>query len=130
MLHSKSNWNNYCLAYLLTDRDYSGVLGIAFNGQAGEESLLIYGQTETREDSQMCFLYTTPALQQYATILYIWPSNPPLTILASSNSPTIRQESFQAKLWDSDGQGIFSLPTENLCLVCVQLLIEEKDEIH
>ncbi|XP_066492510.1 disintegrin and metalloproteinase domain-containing protein 10-like [Tiliqua scincoides] len=35
MLHSKSNWNSYCLAFLLTDRDYSGVLGIAFNGQAG-----------------------------------------------------------------------------------------------
>ncbi|CAM5125893.1 unnamed protein product [Natator depressus] len=36
MLHSKSNWNSYCLSYLLTDRDYSGVLGIAFNGQAGD----------------------------------------------------------------------------------------------
>ncbi|ETE63004.1 Disintegrin and metalloproteinase domain-containing protein 10, partial [Ophiophagus hannah] len=33
MLHSKANWNGYCLSYLLTDRDYSGVLGIAFNGQ-------------------------------------------------------------------------------------------------
>uniref|UniRef100_A0A8C5SZY7 Peptidase M12B domain-containing protein n=1 Tax=Laticauda laticaudata TaxID=8630 RepID=A0A8C5SZY7_LATLA len=33
MLHSKANWNSYCLSYLLTDRDYSGVLGIAFNGQ-------------------------------------------------------------------------------------------------
>uniref|UniRef100_A0A674I967 ADAM10 endopeptidase n=1 Tax=Terrapene triunguis TaxID=2587831 RepID=A0A674I967_9SAUR len=36
MLHSSSNWNSYCLSYLLTDRDYSGVLGIAFNGQAGD----------------------------------------------------------------------------------------------
>uniref|UniRef100_A0A8C0G6I4 ADAM10 endopeptidase n=1 Tax=Chelonoidis abingdonii TaxID=106734 RepID=A0A8C0G6I4_CHEAB len=36
MLHSKSNWNSYCLSYLLTDRDYSGVLGIAFNGQVGD----------------------------------------------------------------------------------------------
>uniref|UniRef100_A0A8C3FZ37 ADAM10 endopeptidase n=1 Tax=Chrysemys picta bellii TaxID=8478 RepID=A0A8C3FZ37_CHRPI len=36
MLHSGSNWNSYCLSYLLTDRDYSGVLGIAFNGQAGD----------------------------------------------------------------------------------------------
>ncbi|KAL8177850.1 UNVERIFIED_CONTAM: hypothetical protein K2H54_021784, partial [Gekko kuhli] len=35
-LHSRSNWNSYCLAYLLTDRDYSGVLGIAFNGQPGD----------------------------------------------------------------------------------------------
>lgn len=37
LLHSKSNWNTYCLSYLLTDRDYSGVLGIAFNGQTGKK---------------------------------------------------------------------------------------------
>ncbi|XP_074059984.1 LOW QUALITY PROTEIN: disintegrin and metalloproteinase domain-containing protein 10-like [Macrotis lagotis] len=36
MLHAQSNWNGYCLSYLLTDRDYSGILGIAFNGQAGD----------------------------------------------------------------------------------------------
>uniref|UniRef100_A0A6J0TQK0 ADAM10 endopeptidase n=1 Tax=Pogona vitticeps TaxID=103695 RepID=A0A6J0TQK0_9SAUR len=36
MLHSRSNWNRYCLSFLLTDRDYSGVLGIAFNGQPGD----------------------------------------------------------------------------------------------
>ncbi|XP_074834037.1 disintegrin and metalloproteinase domain-containing protein 10-like [Carettochelys insculpta] len=36
MLHSKSNWDTYCLSYLLTDRDYSGVLGIAFTGQVGD----------------------------------------------------------------------------------------------
>ncbi|XP_072458012.1 disintegrin and metalloproteinase domain-containing protein 10-like [Notamacropus eugenii] len=36
MLHARSNWDGYCLSYLLTNRDYSGVLGIAFNGQAGD----------------------------------------------------------------------------------------------
>ncbi|XP_039175244.1 disintegrin and metalloproteinase domain-containing protein 10-like isoform X3 [Crotalus tigris] len=36
MLHSKTNWDGYCLSYLLTDRDYSGVLGIAFSGQPGD----------------------------------------------------------------------------------------------
>nr|XP_025035980.1 disintegrin and metalloproteinase domain-containing protein 10-like [Pelodiscus sinensis] len=36
LLHSESNWATYCLSYLFTDRDYSGVLGIAFNGQAGD----------------------------------------------------------------------------------------------
>ncbi|XP_044514421.1 disintegrin and metalloproteinase domain-containing protein 10-like [Gracilinanus agilis] len=36
MLHARSNWDGYCLSYLLTDRDYSGILGIAFNGQAGD----------------------------------------------------------------------------------------------
>ncbi|XP_038627698.1 disintegrin and metalloproteinase domain-containing protein 10-like [Tachyglossus aculeatus] len=36
MLHARTNWDGYCLAYLLTDRDYSGILGIAFNGQPGD----------------------------------------------------------------------------------------------
>ncbi|XP_041435828.1 disintegrin and metalloproteinase domain-containing protein 10 isoform X2 [Xenopus laevis] len=35
MLHSESNWNNYCLSYLMTDRDYNGVLGLAWNGRPG-----------------------------------------------------------------------------------------------
>ncbi|KAG7283708.1 hypothetical protein CRUP_020481, partial [Coryphaenoides rupestris] len=35
-LYSESNWGNYCLSYLLTNRDYSGVLGLAWEGKAGE----------------------------------------------------------------------------------------------
>ncbi|NP_001265673.1 uncharacterized protein LOC100491788 precursor [Xenopus tropicalis] len=35
MLHSESVWNNYCLSYLITDRDYNGVLGLAWNGRPG-----------------------------------------------------------------------------------------------
>ncbi|XP_043577525.1 disintegrin and metalloproteinase domain-containing protein 10-like [Chiloscyllium plagiosum] len=31
-LHSKENWSKYCLSYLLTNRDYSGVLGLAWQG--------------------------------------------------------------------------------------------------
>ncbi|XP_078054184.1 disintegrin and metalloproteinase domain-containing protein 10-like [Mustelus asterias] len=34
-LHSSKNWSNYCLSYLLTDRDYSGVLGVAWQGNTG-----------------------------------------------------------------------------------------------
>ncbi|KAM6962555.1 disintegrin and metalloproteinase domain-containing protein 10 [Aplochiton taeniatus] len=37
-LYSEANWGNYCLSYLLTDRDYQGVLGLAYvgmNGNAG-----------------------------------------------------------------------------------------------
>lgn len=33
-LFSKMNWNDYCLSYLLTDRDFSGVLGLAWEGKA------------------------------------------------------------------------------------------------
>ncbi|XP_060701984.1 disintegrin and metalloproteinase domain-containing protein 10-like isoform X1 [Hemiscyllium ocellatum] len=31
-LHSKENWSKYCLSYLLTNRDYSGELGLAWQG--------------------------------------------------------------------------------------------------
>ncbi|XP_015249892.1 PREDICTED: disintegrin and metalloproteinase domain-containing protein 10-like [Cyprinodon variegatus] len=34
-LYSENNWGNYCLSYLLTNRDYSGVLGLAWEGKAG-----------------------------------------------------------------------------------------------
>lgn len=34
-LYSETNWGNYCLSYLLTSRDYSGVLGLAWEGKAG-----------------------------------------------------------------------------------------------
>ncbi|XP_063313372.1 disintegrin and metalloproteinase domain-containing protein 10-like [Pelobates fuscus] len=37
MLHSQSNWNSYCLSYMLTNRDYNGVLGLAWNGNSGNE---------------------------------------------------------------------------------------------
>ncbi|XP_018424017.1 PREDICTED: disintegrin and metalloproteinase domain-containing protein 10-like [Nanorana parkeri] len=35
MLHSSSNWNHVCLSYLLTNRDYSGTLGLAWIGRTG-----------------------------------------------------------------------------------------------
>lgn len=35
-LFSESDWSQFCLSYLLTDRDYSGVLGLAWEGKAGE----------------------------------------------------------------------------------------------
>ncbi|XP_048109384.1 LOW QUALITY PROTEIN: disintegrin and metalloproteinase domain-containing protein 10 [Alosa alosa] len=34
-LYSETNWGNYCLSYLLTNRDYSGVLGLAWEGKTG-----------------------------------------------------------------------------------------------
>lgn len=35
-LYSEYNWGNFCLSYLLTNRDYSGVLGLAWEGRTGE----------------------------------------------------------------------------------------------
>uniref|UniRef100_A0A8C6SLH4 ADAM10 endopeptidase n=1 Tax=Neogobius melanostomus TaxID=47308 RepID=A0A8C6SLH4_9GOBI len=34
-VYSENNWGNYCLSYLLTNRDYSGVLGLAWEGKTG-----------------------------------------------------------------------------------------------
>ncbi|XP_041791849.1 disintegrin and metalloproteinase domain-containing protein 10 isoform X3 [Chelmon rostratus] len=53
-LYSENNWGNFCLSYLLTDRDYSGVLGLAWEGKAGNwggvcsrQTTLRNGQTST-----------------------------------------------------------------------------------
>lgn len=35
-LFSENDWSQLCLSYLLTDRDYSGVLGLAWEGKPGE----------------------------------------------------------------------------------------------
>ncbi|XP_060738686.1 disintegrin and metalloproteinase domain-containing protein 10 [Tachysurus vachellii] len=32
-LYSEMNWGNYCLSYLLTNRDFNGVLGLAWEGK-------------------------------------------------------------------------------------------------
>ncbi|XP_040896880.1 disintegrin and metalloproteinase domain-containing protein 10 [Toxotes jaculatrix] len=53
-LYSENNWGNFCLSYLLTNRDYSGVLGLAWEGKAGnwggicsKPTTLRNGQTST-----------------------------------------------------------------------------------
>ncbi|XP_066503317.1 disintegrin and metalloproteinase domain-containing protein 10 [Hoplias malabaricus] len=35
-IYSETNWGNYCLSYLLTNRDFSGVLGLAWEGKADD----------------------------------------------------------------------------------------------
>ncbi|XP_034035637.1 disintegrin and metalloproteinase domain-containing protein 10 isoform X2 [Thalassophryne amazonica] len=34
-LYSEGNWGNFCLSYMLTNRDFSGVLGLAWEGKPG-----------------------------------------------------------------------------------------------
>ncbi|XP_070787989.1 disintegrin and metalloproteinase domain-containing protein 10-like [Pituophis catenifer annectens] len=68
MLHSKTNWDGYCLSYLLTNRDYSGVLGIAFNGQPDDVGGICskYQHFQEKEASLNTGLIT---LQKYGQLL-------------------------------------------------------------
>ncbi|XP_032992769.1 disintegrin and metalloproteinase domain-containing protein 10-like [Lacerta agilis] len=68
MLHSKNNWNSYCLAFLLTDRDYSGVLGIAFNGQPGDSGGICSKQ-RTFQDKEVSMNTGLITLQKYGELL-------------------------------------------------------------
>ncbi|KAJ8277378.1 hypothetical protein GJAV_G00074520 [Gymnothorax javanicus] len=34
-IYSETNWDEFCLSYLLTNRDYSGLLGLAWEGKPG-----------------------------------------------------------------------------------------------
>ncbi|XP_063003384.1 disintegrin and metalloproteinase domain-containing protein 10-like [Elgaria multicarinata webbii] len=68
MLHSKSNWNNYCLAFLLTDRDYSGILGIAFNGQP-DDSGGICSKHRDFQDKEVSLNTGLITLQKYGQLL-------------------------------------------------------------
>ncbi|KAM8961154.1 disintegrin and metalloproteinase domain-containing protein 10-like [Pelodytes ibericus] len=51
MLHSETNWNNYCLSYLLTNRDYNGVLGLAWNGRGGNSGGICSKFSKYEEDN-------------------------------------------------------------------------------
>lgn len=46
-LYSENNWGNFCLSYLLTNRDYSGVLGLAWEGRTGESDPSLPKYTRT-----------------------------------------------------------------------------------
>ncbi|XP_069596720.1 disintegrin and metalloproteinase domain-containing protein 10-like isoform X3 [Ranitomeya imitator] len=52
MLHSSANWNNVCLSYLLTNRDYNGILGLAWIGK--EESGRPTCGNQIVEDGEQC----------------------------------------------------------------------------
>lgn len=54
-LYSENNWGNFCLSYLLTNRDYSGVLGLAWEGRTGESHppLLWYARPHVESWAQL-----------------------------------------------------------------------------
>ncbi|XP_048833364.1 disintegrin and metalloproteinase domain-containing protein 10 isoform X1 [Brienomyrus brachyistius] len=71
-LFSEMTWGEYCLSYLLTDRDYSGVLGLAWEGRSGNVGG-ICSQATKMQDGGMATLNTgLITLQNYGRYLSPW----------------------------------------------------------
>lgn len=60
-LFSENDWSQFCLAYLLTDRDFSGVLGLAWEGKAGESHHNALPEAKQRQE---CFLLSARLQRQ------------------------------------------------------------------
>uniref|UniRef100_A0A8C5PQH7 ADAM10 endopeptidase n=1 Tax=Leptobrachium leishanense TaxID=445787 RepID=A0A8C5PQH7_9ANUR len=71
MLHSESNWNSYCLSYVLTNRDYNGVLGLAWNGKGGNSGGICskFSKFETTLDTEMSLNTGIATIQKYGQYL-------------------------------------------------------------
>ncbi|KAG8454538.1 hypothetical protein GDO86_000963 [Hymenochirus boettgeri] len=71
MLHSESVWNNYCLSYLITDRDYNGVLGLAWNGRPGNSGGVCskYSLFEENLEKQVSLNTGIVTIQKYGQYL-------------------------------------------------------------
>ncbi|XP_024859761.1 disintegrin and metalloproteinase domain-containing protein 10 isoform X2 [Kryptolebias marmoratus] len=68
-LFSENNWGNFCLSYLLTNRDYSGVLGLAWEGKGGNWGG-ICSQYTTLRNGRMSTLNTgLVTIQNYGQFL-------------------------------------------------------------
>ncbi|KAK2907836.1 hypothetical protein Q8A73_008909 [Channa argus] len=68
-LYSTKNWGNFCLSYLLTNRDYSGLLGLAWEGRADNWGGICSKYT-TLQDSRTLTLNTgLVTIQNYGRYL-------------------------------------------------------------
>ncbi|XP_063058116.1 disintegrin and metalloproteinase domain-containing protein 10 [Engraulis encrasicolus] len=68
-LYSDSNWGNYCLSYLLTNRDYSGVLGLAWEGKAGNWGGICSKHTTLRDGRNASLNTGLITIQNYGQYL-------------------------------------------------------------
>ncbi|XP_039622940.1 disintegrin and metalloproteinase domain-containing protein 10 isoform X1 [Polypterus senegalus] len=69
MMHSETNWNSYCLSFLLTNRDYSGVLGLAWEGKPGNSGGICSKYDEHTEGSFASLNTGLVTLQKYGHYL-------------------------------------------------------------
>uniref|UniRef100_A0A3P9J7M5 ADAM10 endopeptidase n=1 Tax=Oryzias latipes TaxID=8090 RepID=A0A3P9J7M5_ORYLA len=68
-LFSENNWGNFCLSYLLTNRDYSGVLGLAWEGKAGNWGGICSQYTTLRNGPMSTLNTGLITIQNYGEIL-------------------------------------------------------------
>ncbi|XP_038571904.1 disintegrin and metalloproteinase domain-containing protein 10 isoform X2 [Micropterus salmoides] len=68
-LYSEKNWGNFCLSYLLTNRDYSGVLGLAWEGKAGNWGGICSKQTTLRNGQPSTLNTGLVTIQNYGQFL-------------------------------------------------------------
>ncbi|XP_034387667.1 disintegrin and metalloproteinase domain-containing protein 10 [Cyclopterus lumpus] len=77
-LYSENNWGNFCLSYLLTNRDYSGVLGLAWEGKAGNWGGICSKQTALRNGRDSTLNTGVVTIQNYGQ--YLPPRHVQLTL--------------------------------------------------
>ncbi|XP_047442219.1 disintegrin and metalloproteinase domain-containing protein 10 [Mugil cephalus] len=68
-LYSENDWGNFCLSYLLTNRDYSGVLGLAWEGKAGDWGGICSQQTILRNGQSSSLNTGLVTIQNYGQFL-------------------------------------------------------------
>lgn len=68
-LYSENNWGNFCLSYLLTNRDYSGVLGLAWEGKPGNSGGICSQQTTLRNGQTATLNTGLVTIQNYGQFL-------------------------------------------------------------
>ncbi|XP_057696489.1 disintegrin and metalloproteinase domain-containing protein 10 [Corythoichthys intestinalis] len=68
-LYSEQNWGNFCLSYLLTNRDYSGVLGLAWEGKPGNWGGICSQQTTLRNGRTSTLNTGLITIQNYGQFL-------------------------------------------------------------
>lgn len=68
-IYSENNWGNYCLSYLLTNRDYSGVLGLAWEGKTGNWGGICSKHTKLRNGQFSTLNTGLVTIQNYGQFL-------------------------------------------------------------
>ncbi|XP_029285994.1 disintegrin and metalloproteinase domain-containing protein 10 [Cottoperca gobio] len=68
-LYSENNWGNFCLSYLLTNRDYSGTLGLAWEGKADNWGGICSQQTTLRNGRRSTLNTGLVTVQNYGQFL-------------------------------------------------------------